>query len=377
MYRLVPKFVLFLSLCCCTYTVSQAQLLQDAATQQLLHQALDKIYNFEFTEAAPLIKKIRDQYPQHPVYPLLVALRLSWEGMPLRKDKPTYGEYIRHLQLTLTRANALLDKNGKDPEAIFFALSAHSYLALQASEEGQSMEALSEARRAYGYLRAGMKLTSTYVDFYLSTGLYNYYVKQYPETHPAIKPLMLFFADGDKKLGLQQLETGANKGVFTKTEALYYLMHISVKHEMQFAKGLVCSSRLNRQYPNNLLFLMRHTEMLVLNGRYDEAKPFLGKISVQTDPIYQATAAVLQGLMEEKGAHNYEKAQSYYLKAIKLKAFERRYTQDYYGMAYAGLARLAAREGNKVQAKAYYKKALELAEYESTIREAKHYLKNA
>jgi Tfp pilus assembly protein PilF len=45
-------------------------------------------------------------------------------------------------------------------------------------------------------------------------------------------------------------------------------------------------------------------------------------------------------------------------------------------MAYAGLARLAAREGKKEEARHSYRKALELAEYESTRREAKNYLKN-
>jgi Tfp pilus assembly protein PilF len=46
-------------------------------------------------------------------------------------------------------------------------------------------------------------------------------------------------------------------------------------------------------------------------------------------------------------------------------------------MAYAGLARMASKEGNKEAAKNYYKKTLDLAEYDGTIREAKTYLKNA
>jgi hypothetical protein len=269
-YRFFAKSVLVLWVCGGACTVSRAQLLRDADTQGVLRQTIDRIYNFQFAEADPLIATIRGRYPQHPVSPMLVALKLYWQGMPLRKEKPLYAEYLRQVHLTLQQANVLLDKDEHDPEGTFFALAAHSYLALQASEENQTMEALAEARKAYGYLRAGMKLTGTYPDFYLSTGLYNYYVVQYPQTHPAIRPLMLFFADGDKKMGLAQLETGAAKGIFTRTEALYYLVHIYAKHEMQWPRALAFSSRLHTQFPANLLFLMRHTEMLVLNGCYED-----------------------------------------------------------------------------------------------------------
>ncbi len=376
MYRLFAKFVLLLWLCCGAYTVSRAQLLRDADTQGLLRQAIDRIYNFQFAEADPLIATIRGRYPQHPVSPMLLALKLYWLGMPLRREKPLYAEYLRQVQLTLRQADVMLARDARDPEATFFALAAHSYLALQASEENQTMEALSEARKAYGYLRAGMKLTGTYPDFYLSTGLYNYYVVQYPQTHPAVKPLMLFFADGNKQTGLAQLETGAAKGVFTRTEALYYLVHIYAKHEMQWARALACSSRLHAEFPANLLFLMRHAEMLVLNGRYDEAAPLAGQLAALPDKVFQATGAVLRGLIAEKGRKDPAEARKQYAAALRLRAYDRRYTQDYYGMAYAGLARLAAREGKAEDAKRFYKKALELAEYESTRREAKNYLKN-
>ncbi len=376
MYRFFAKSVLVLWLCCGAYPVSQAQLLQDADTQGLLRQAIDRIYNFQFGEADPLIGTIRGRYPHHPVSSMLAALKLYWQGMPLRKEKPLYAEYLKQVHLTLKQANVLLAGNEHDPEGTFFALAAHSYLALQASEEGQTMEALSEARKAYGYLRAGMKLTGTYSDFYLSTGLYNYYVVQYPETHPAIKPLMLFFADGDKKTGLAQLETGAAKGIFTRTEALYYLVHIYAKHEMQWARALAYSGRLHAQFPANLLFLVRHAEMLVHNGRYDEAAPLAGQLAARPDKVFQATAAVLRGLIAEKGQNDPTEARKQYGVALRLRAYDRRYTQDYYGMAYAGLARLALREGRKEDAKHLYKKALELAEYESTRREAKNYLKN-
>jgi len=245
-----------------------------------------------------------------------------------------------------------------------------------AAEQGRTMEAFTEARKAYGYLRHGAKLTGTYADFLLSTGLYNYYVVEYPENRPAVRPLMLFFADGDKKTGLQQLEAGAAKGIFTRTEALYYLMHIYVKHETQLTRALALSTRLHQQYPANPLFLMRHAEMLVLNGQYAAAEPLLAQLAARPDKIFQAAAALLRGVSAEKGENNPADAQMYYLKTLRLRAYDRRYTQDYYAMAHAGMARLADREGNQKGARKSYTKALELAQYESIRQEAKNYLEN-
>ncbi len=355
---------------------AKAQLLRDEPAQQLVRQCIDKIYNFEFAAADPIIKTIRDRYPKHPVAPMLVSLKLYWQGTPLRSDKPVYQEYLRQLKQTLALAKTLLDKNEADPEGIFFALAAHSYLAMQVSEEGHYMEAMLEARKTYDYLKQGMKLKEVYPDFLMSTGLYNYYVVQYPENHPMVKPLMLFFSNGDKALGIGQLSKASQLGMFTKTEALYYLMHIYVKHEMQFAKALNCAAALTGQFPNNLFYALRHAELLVLNGRFDEANPVIGKLLLYPDKIFQSSGLVFKGIIAEKKDGNAETARGYYEKAIGLKAIERRYTSDYYAMAYAGLGRLAAKEGKKELAKAYYKKALDIAEYESIIREAKNYLKN-
>lgn len=49
------------------------------------------------------------------------------------------------------------------------------------------------------------------------------------------------------------------------------------------------------------------------------------------------------------------------------------YVKEYHAMAYAGLARIADRAGDKRLARSHYKKSLELAEYKRNIAEAKNY----
>jgi hypothetical protein len=55
--------------------------------------------------------------------------------------------------------------------------------------------------------------------------------------------------------------------------------------------------------------------------------------------------------------------------------FDERFTKDYHALAYMGLARIAKRAGEVDMMKAYAKKASKMAEYKSTLAEAKAFLK--
>jgi tetratricopeptide (TPR) repeat protein len=368
------KFVYFFLLVCLVSPL-KAQILKDAEVQKWIHEGLDKMYNFEFAEAAPIFEKVRQRYPQHPVYPMLKAMETLWKNVPLGGNKQVLETGRAYLNEVVKRSQVLLDKNENDAEGVFFTMAAHGYLALNYAENDEMTSAVNEARKTYGYLKDGMKMLNQYADFYPPVGVYNYYVEQYPETHPIVKPFMIFFADGDKALGLRQLEIGSQRGIFTKVEALYFLLHIYIKHEQQAAKALACTQQLITRYPGNIIFAMRHAEMLLANGRYDEAQPYINQVAANKDKVFQSTVAVFNGIIQEKQKKNASQARAYYQQAVGMNAVNVRYNNDFIGMAYAGLARIAVSEGKKEAAKGYYKKCLEVAEYDSTIAEAKNYLK--
>jgi tetratricopeptide (TPR) repeat protein len=226
-------------------------------------------------------------------------------------------------------------------------------------------------------MKKGFDLMNKFPEFYFSTGLYNYYVVQYPENHPAVKPFMFFFASGNKALGLQQMEKSIQYGTFTRTEATYWLAHIYIKHETNPQKALSYTQQLINKYPANIHYVMRHTEMLIANGKYEKAQPYLQQLLAHQNKLFHGAAYIFQGIIQEKGVKNYTLARLNYQRAFNLAITDKRYTKDLYAQAYAGLARIADKEGNKYSAKDYYKKTLELAEYASTVQEAKNYLKNA
>ncbi|WP_254448514.1 tetratricopeptide repeat protein [Spirosoma rhododendri] len=342
----------------------------DPAAQQTVQKALDHIYNMEFTQADGLIRQLQTRYPQHPVASMLRATQLDIQNLPMAENNAAMAQFGQAVNQGMTLAKRMLDKNENDPEGVFFTLSAYSYMASLYHNQGESLKAVGESKKAYSYLRDGAKLLDKGSDFYFTTGLYNYYVERYPLDHPVVRPFMFFFADGDMPLGLKQMDIATRKAVFMRPVANYYLAHILIKHESNPVKANVYTTYLTEKYPKNPLFAMIQAESLLLSGRYADARPAVQQLRQFSNKLVPLAYQTFSGMLAEQADKNDKAATDFYEAALKLPANEA-YTKEYKAFAYSGLARIAARANDHARAKAYYKKALDTAEYKTTVREAK------
>jgi tetratricopeptide (TPR) repeat protein len=368
-------FLLFFAYCSLLKPQSsQAQILNDAATRQQISQGLDNMYSYDFKESAEIFQKIKAKYPQHPVFYTLMAIQTELMYFPL-KDYPTQQKtYLAYLNKSRELSEAMLDKNEEDVEATFFELATLGYLAAYDADNQEFMKAVGVAKKAYSYLKKGLALTDKQPEFLYSSGIYNYYRVEYPETHPIIKSVIWMFADGNKKLGLQQLDLATRKTIFVKNEATFYAGYVFTKYESNFAKALTYNNILIEKHPNNLLYQMQRTEFLHNVGRYDDADDYADKILKQKGIMFQCAGTIFKGLIAEKSKKDDKTAEALLLKAVKM-PFDERFTKDYHALAYMGLARIAKREGETDKMKEYAKKASKMAEYKSTLAEAKAILK--
>lgn len=351
-----------------------AQLLNDNDSKQLIIKGLDKLYNYEFKEADAFFQKVKAKYSKHAVTPLLSALQIQWQNFPIEQNPKILNQYIVLLEKCQALAEPMLNDPSRKAEGTFFLVASHGYIALVLNDKKEQVKAANEARKAYSYLKDGRKWTEKNPEFLFTSGLYNFYRIQYPETHPIVKPMMIFLEDGNKKLGLQQLEQAVQKSVFSRIEAAHYLTGVNLKYESNYPKALVYSTWLHEKYPNNLLYTMRHTETLIVNGKYDDAIPLIQILKKTNEKEYLLAGSLFEGQIAEKAKKNDKQAADIYNSIIAKQPPVDRYTTDYYAMAYAGLARIAQRTGNTKRAAEFYNKCLDFAEYNSTIAEAKKYL---
>lgn len=357
-------------ICLCLPPGAGAQVMNDPVLQQTIQHTLDDIYNLDFVAADAQIRQLRSRYPQHPVGPILLATKLELQHLPVHENKAATVQFTQAVDQSLTLAKRMLDNDKNDPEGIFFALTAHSYLASLYNNQGESIKAVSESKRAYGYLKDGFHLTTKSPDFYFTTGLYNYYVERYPVDHPVVRPFMFFFADGNMAQGIKQMDIATKRALFMRPVANYFLAHVLIKHEMQPGRATAYTKYLADKYPNNPLFGMINAEALLLAGRYAEARPYVQRLKQLRSKLIPLAVSAFEGMLAEHADKDDLAASDLYQAALR-HYVNGAYTKEYQAFAYAGLARIATRANDRNRARLHYKKALAIAEYKSVIREAK------
>ena len=105
----MQKLSLLISAFLC-WVSTNAQILSDPATQQLVLQCVEKSYNYEFQEANELLKKIKAKYPTHPVTTLLPATMLYWQYLPLKDSPQANAQYVKLMEQCIEQANVLIKK---------------------------------------------------------------------------------------------------------------------------------------------------------------------------------------------------------------------------------------------------------------------------
>ncbi|GAA4440364.1 hypothetical protein GCM10023091_23910 [Ravibacter arvi] len=365
------KKIIVLLLLVLPLTRLKAQFLQDEVGMALVKTGIDHIYNFDFAEADRVAAEVNKRYPGHPVTYLLKAFSMNWRYLPIDSNKEKMAEYQRLLQKCLEATRQRYGNESDNPEAVFFTMASHGYIALTYNYRGEFLKAVGEARKAYKALVDGMGFVEQNPDFYFTSGLYNYYVNVYPQEYPIVKPLMIFFKSGNKAKGLQQLRAGAEKGLITMAETCYYLSHIYMAYEDKMAESLVYTGKLRRNYPENPVYRMRYIENLLHLGRNTEAENENKVFAKYDRGLYRKAWHLFNGLILERKKDD-TAAKAAFEKALAV-PLELQYVKEYHAMSYAGLARIAHRAGDKKKAKALYKKCLEYAEYKRVIAEAKNY----
>ncbi|HEY8401387.1 MAG TPA: tetratricopeptide repeat protein [Cytophagaceae bacterium] len=367
-------FFLVLLLIASQQVKSQNDLINDTETHVIIHKVIDHTYNFEFDKAKSSLSEIKPKYGHHPVYEFLDANIVYWDMVCNNTYKEKNSQYLALLSTSLSKANSMLRQNAKDVEGVFFSMASESAIALYYAERNDHLKAINHVKKAYSLVKEGFKLKEQFVEFYFTTGLYNYYVEQYPETRPIFKPFMIFFSKGDKTQGLKELDHTSKNGIFTKTEALSYLSNIYLKYEDQPEKALQYSSQLVNKYPNNYYFHSRHVEGLIFTGQYKQAEVYAYKLYKTGKKSFIFKSYIFYGLLNELHFKDYETSRKYYQQALNLSKELTAPDNDYLSFAYAGLARLAEIRGDRTGAINYYKKAQNIAEYTRIKKEAKEFL---
>jgi hypothetical protein len=266
-------------------------------------------------------------------------------------------------------AEELVEYDVTYQEGIFFDLFGRAFKAMFWADNGKSGKVIPDLGNMYRRTKEGFELKDQFVEFYFSTGLYNYYIEAYPEAHPVYKPLLSFMLEGDKQLGLEQLNHAINHTVYLKVEALLFMSLIQLKYEEDLPSAAVYARRLHHDYPDNIYYRGHLLTILLHQHSYMEVQEMLRIMEGEKDPWSDMIRTLAEAFMAEKQSANDLLAAEGYKKLRNSADSFGPFADVYAAMAYMGLSRLNEQKGLESEARRYARKASKLTAYHFILDE--------
>lgn len=344
---------------------SDAQVLRDTASSNMVKRCVDNIYNFRFDEAREIAEVINQNFPKHPVGLILSGMITYWENFPLLPSTSPGNSFQDDLRTCIRLCEEHTDQSDY-AEFLLANLGARGLLLMFYADNELSNEVFPLAKTTWRYLRESFDHTSSYYDYYFFTGLYNYYREAYPDRHPVYKVLAVLFPKGNIEKGLKELRMAADNSILLKAEAAFFLSHIFINFENNYSRGEAYSRFLHETYPGNEQYLAIYINNLLLLKKYDAAENLIrAKNESVRNPYVQAELTIFIGIIREKKYKDLHEAQRLYNKGIADITPYINYGDEIAAYAYFGLSRIADAGNDRQAKKLYRRRALDLTDYKA------------
>lgn len=229
------------------------------------------LYNFEFQKADSLIQKIKSNYNSHPITHLLVTSYYWWLIVSGEDNPDNRKNYEKGIDNALSILNTK-DKNQLSNEDIGNYINVYAYIARMELFNKELISGFVHLNNCIGYLKKSFEKENEYEMFYLTSGLYNYFVAHSSKEYPYLLPYLAFHPKGNREKGTLQLFTAyKSKDALIKTEATYFLMKIFYEREKDYAKAEMFAEKLTDKYPDNLIYQYYYYTILFARDKKEEA----------------------------------------------------------------------------------------------------------
>ena len=384
----MQQILYMITLICCINIFAQKKdtnhLLTNTTIQIETIEAVDSMYNFNFSVAEKQYEWLRQQYPEHPLPYFLFALNEWWKVLPNELVEDYDKTFLGYLDQTIEKSKSLLKIDKENLEASYFLSASYGFKARLYGERGNYTKAATFSKKALNHLMKCKEFNEElHPEFLFGVGLYDYYREWIPEHRKSLKMIMFLFPKGDKEKGIQTLEDVATESFYTRVEAMRYLIKIYSSYESQHDKAWDYIEYLNNLYPNNAFFLRTKAKVAYKSHRSQECikacTEALGRIEKGDIGFENETGRVCSYYL---GLYAYNRrdtlsAQKHFLNCLIFTEKGPPYSKGYTRRAVDCLAKIAIHQKKESLAFSYYKKVMELSEDNASAvrKRAKKYIR--
>lgn len=348
---------------------SQLSYLNRADLLEKVEVCLQHTYGFSFEEARMVQAELLSATPNHPAPLFLEALIVYWENFPLTPSDNSSKHFIDLMDECIDLSVELREDSLTYTEGVFFDLFGRAFKAMFWADNGKTGKLIPDLGNMYRYTKKGFELQEEFVEFYFSTGLYNYYIEAYPEAHPGVKPLVAFMHKGDRELGLKELHHAISNTVFLKVEAILFMSLIQLNYEKDLNSAAIYAERLVEDYPGNILYQGHLINILLHQHRYDFVRSLLEETAAQEDRYSLMIRTHALAFLAEKESGDRNQARSGYMETLDMAESFGPLADIYGAMGYMGLSRLHESEGLHRESENFKRKASRLTSYDFILEE--------
>lgn len=345
-------------------SMGQKNILDNKEIQQKVEECLAATYNFSFNKAISLQQEIKKEIPGHPVNPFLKALIIYWENFPLLPDDPESKEFLKRMDLSVSLSRSILREDPENLEAIFFDLHARAFMAMFWADNGRPARVLKDLDNLYRRTMQGIERKEEFNEFYFSSGLYSYYVDAYVELHPVYKPIAVLFRKGSKERGMMELQYAIENTTYIQVESLLFMSLLQLNYERNLNKAKEYAEILYRNFPENTYYIGHYLMILLYQDDFILAMEVLDGLYNKEDDFSRMLYSIMQGFVEENKNNKPGEAEKLYLNGIREAEKYGPIADIYQAIAYEGLARINAKQGNIKLAGKYKRRSASLSKYE-------------
>lgn len=249
---------------------SPALLTMRGAVDPRIQQGIDLIYQLRFTEADDYFENMIRTDPDNPTGHFFLAMVGWWRVLVDLEDRSHDDDLYVLLDRCIDVCDRRLDQNPDDFDAILFKGGAVGFRGRLRGDRHEFVRAARDGLRCLPLLKKSRQLEPSNKDILFGQGIYNYFAEVIPKRHRIVRPIMMFLDDGDRELGLQQLEEVAREGRYARAEALYFLAQIYRMFEEDDSRALPYLVELHEMYSENALFHRYRARTLIALGRWVE-----------------------------------------------------------------------------------------------------------
>ncbi len=235
----------------------------------------ESIYNFRFSEAEKEIAALVSTHSGDFLSHLLSANFFWWKIITGEDSDENRKNYYSELEIS---GNIL---NSKDRifsnDTLYALITNYAYKARIHSMNNQYFSALAQLNNSIDYVKQSFGKEKEYEWFYLTSGLYNYYIIATRKNYPFLIPYLIFLPDGNSETGIEFLKkANASENFLLKTEAEYFLLKLYLEEEKNYGEARKFSTFLLNKFPENLLYRYYHFKTFLMQKNISEASKELG-----------------------------------------------------------------------------------------------------